>query len=139
MAYMSDTSSSADIIDTRDVIARVEHLRQLREPGAVDLGEDNATDQDTLFSELTALESLLSDLSGNGGDEQWEGHWYPVMLIRETYFKEYAMALAEDCGAINANATWPNNCIDWEKAARQLKGDYATTEYNGVTYYYRYA
>jgi hypothetical protein len=88
-------------------------------------------------AELAELEALLGDLSGNGGDEQWEGEWYPITLIREDYFKEYAQELAEDIGAVNADATWPNNCIDWDQAARELKHDYTSTEYGGVTYYYR--
>lgn len=127
-----------DLIDVRDVIARVEHLRELRQPGPVDLGpDDNEQAQDELFAELASLEGLLDDLRGNGGDEQWNGDWYPLTLIRDSYFREYAMELAEDIGAINADATWPNNCIDWDKAARQLQMDYITVEFDGMTYWYR--
>ena len=119
-----------DMIDVRDVIARVEHLEQLRQPGPIDLGDDNETAQDDLFAELASLESLLSDLEGNGGDEEWRGAWYPITLIRESYFETYARELAEDIGAINSEATWPNNCIDWKQRQRP-------TEFNGVTFYYR--
>lgn len=41
------------------IIERINHLRQLRQPGPVDLGpEDNDTDQDQLFAELADLERL---------------------------------------------------------------------------------
>jgi hypothetical protein len=127
-----------DLIDVRDVIARIEHLEALRQPGPIDLGEeDNDCAQDDLFRELADLESLMGDLKGTGGDEQWRGAWYPITMIRESYFQEYAQELAEDCGMIQKDARWPNNCIDWGAAADALKGDYTTVEYEGVTYYVR--
>jgi len=127
-----------DIIDIRDVIARVEHLRALRTPGPVDLGEDdNAIAQDDLFAELTELESLLDDLRGNGGDEQWEGDWYPGALIRDSHFRDHARDLAEDTGMLNESSRWPYTCIDWDQAARELRMDYSSTEFNGTTYWYR--
>jgi len=45
----------------------------------------------------------------------------------------FAENLAEEIGAIDSNATWPNTCINWEQAARELMYDY--TESNG--YYFR--
>jgi hypothetical protein len=130
--------NTEDIIDIRDIIERVEHLEQLRQPGSVDLGpEDNEADQDSLFAELATLESLLSDLEGNGGDHDWRGNWYPITLIRDSYFEDYAQQLAEDIGAIDPNATWPLHCIDWEKAASELQMDYSQVEYDGETYWYR--
>jgi hypothetical protein len=126
-----------DLIDLRDVMGRVEHLEQLRQPGAVDLGDDNETDQDSLFAELATLEKLLDECKGNGGDEQWRGDWYPISLIRDSYFKDYAQEMAEDIGAINANAGWPNNCIDWDQAARELQMYYTSVDFDGVTYWVR--
>jgi hypothetical protein len=89
--------------------------------------------------ELEALRSFLNEMSGYGGDEQWRGDWYPVTLIRESYFKDYAEELAEDIGAINRDAQWPLSYIDWEAAAEALKMDYGTADLDGVTYYYRSA
>lgn len=137
-------TNSDDIIDVRDVIARVETLEALRQPGPVDLGddEDNSTDQDSLFAELATLEDLLSQLCGSGlcgsgGDEEWRGDWYPVTMIADWYFRDYAQELADDIGAINSDATWPNNCIDWDKAARDLRMDYISVEFYGRTYWVR--
>jgi hypothetical protein len=132
-----EITNSEDVIDVRDVIARVEHLEQLRQPGAVDLDDDNETDQDTLFAELSALESLLDELRGNGGDHEWRDAWYPVTLIRESYFKEYAQELADDIGAIDRNAGWPSAYIDWDAASDALLIDYSAVIFDGVEYYYR--
>jgi hypothetical protein len=58
-------------------------------------------------------------------------------LIAGSYFKEYAQELAEDIGAINKSNEWPNYCIDWERAARELKIDYTSVDVNGETYWFR--
>ena len=126
---MTNTVDNAeDIINVRNIIERVEELREER-----DSGDPIASELD----ELETLESLLEDLKGNGGDEQWEGSWYPNTLIRSSYFKTYAQEFAEDLGAIDSNAAWPNNCIDWERAARELRVDYSSVDFDNVKYLYR--
>ena len=122
---MQRITNTDDIIDLRDVTERIEELR-----GSFDLLEGEG-------QELTDLETLMSDCEGLGGDHQWEGVWYPATLIRDSYFRDYAQELAEDIGAINANASWPNNCIDWDRAACELQMDYANVEFGGVTYWTR--
>lgn len=37
---------------------------------------------------------------------------------------EFAQELAEELGAVPEHANWPNDCIDWERAARELMMDY---------------
>lgn len=133
-----EISNSDDVIDVREVIERVGQLEQLRQAGPVDLGdEDNRKDQDELFAELSTLESLLDELRGNGGDHDWRGDWYPVTLIRDSYFENYARELADDLGVIDKDAGWPSAYIDWKRAAEALQIDYSTVEYDGVTYWYR--
>jgi len=39
---------------------------------------------------------------------------------------DFAQDMAEQIGAIDKNASWPQTCIDWEFAARELMYDYAT-------------
>jgi hypothetical protein len=115
---------AADIIDVRDLIERYEEL-------------ENESDGLPNAEERYQLSCILSDLKGAGGDEQWRGDWYPLTLIRESYFQDYAQELAEDIGAVNRDATWPNNCIDWKQAARELQYDYTSTQIDGVTYFFR--
>ena len=119
---------SADIIDVRDIIARFEELETLNEDMAA------SEDQD---QELQTLRAILADLQGMGGDEQWRGDWYPLTLIRDSYFRTYAEELADDIGAIPRDAGWPMNCIDWEQAARELRYDYSGVDIDGVTYWTR--
>lgn len=125
--YKNDLDLTADIIDIRDIIERVEEL----EPEVDSNGEGDH------ISEWKMLTAILSDLQGMGGDEQWRDEWYPVTLIRDSYFQTYAQELAEDIGAIKADATWPHTCIDWEHAARELRYDYSSIEINGATYWTR--
>ena len=142
---MNNTISNLDdTIDVRDIIARVEELREERDDLQLALDGGSQEDVNALAEwetdnaeELAELESLLDDLNGMGGDEQWEGDWYPVALIRDSYFQDYAQELAEECGMIDTNAKWPMTCIDWEQAARELQWDYSSVEVNGVTYWTR--
>ena len=108
----------------------LQYVYWVREDGFMGLDDDET-------EELQTLENLLEELKGCGGDEQWEGDWYPITLIRDSYFEDYAEELANDIGAINSEASWPNNCIDWERAARELQQDYSSVEFDGVTYWYR--
>jgi len=132
-----ELDNTQDILDVRDIIERVEHLRELRQPGPVDLGEDdNDQDQDVLFAELATLESLLSELKGYGGDHDWEGDWYPVTLVRDSYFVEYAQELVEECFEMPKDL--PSFIeIDWKATARNIRVDYGSVEFDGVTYWYR--
>jgi len=144
-----------DVIDVRDVIERYEELETellacFNEQQTIE-GDNTETDnpEDSAFqewlkvtlhedsAEFLLIYQTLKDLESNGGDEQWRGEWYPVTLIRDSHFEEYAYDLAEDCGMVSKNQGWPNYCIDWEYAARELQHDYSATYINGVTYWFR--
>lgn len=125
-----EISNSDDVIDVRDVIARIEELEAyIEDPASLGEAIGHAV-------ELKTLQSLMDDMKGCGGDEQWRGDWYPIILIRDSHFQDYAEELADDIGAINREATWPNNCIDWERAARELRQDYSSVEFNDITYWW---
>lgn len=136
---------TADILDVREIIERIEELEterdactMLREDGEEEADPQGWADQNKDDAEeLAALLSLMEDMRGYGGDEKWRGDWYPITLIRDSYFKDYAQELADDVGAIPNNAQWPLTCIDWEQAARELKYDYNGVDVYGVTYWYR--
>lgn len=113
-------TNSEDIIDSRDVIARIEELEF-----EIDLDDDEK-------EELTALQDLAEEAQGYTPD--WR---YGAVLINEDYFEDYAQQLAEDIGAINREASWPNDHIDWEAAANTLKMDYTAVDFNGTTFYIR--
>lgn len=121
--------NSADIIDSRDVIARIEELTDERDnfeggAWAEECGDD--------AEELASLMALAEQAEGYAAD--WQ---HGEALIRDSYFEDYARELAEDIGAIKSDASWPYTCIDWEQAARELQMDYTSVEFDGVTYWIR--
>jgi len=122
-----EISNSDDVIDSRDVIERIKELESIE--GIED--KINALEEDDDALELVALRELASE---GEGCADWK---YGETLIRDSYFKEYAQELADDIGAINSEASWPNNCIDWDRAARELRMDYTAIDFSGVTYWVR--
>lgn len=127
---MSNISGSDRRIDVSDVTDRIEELET-----EIDTMEDE-TELADLVAEHEMLKALLSDCEG-GGDHDWRGEWYYGYLINENDFENHARELADDIGAIDSKSFWPNNCIDWEKAAGELKQDYTTIEFDGGTFYAR--
>jgi len=138
-----EITSNDDIIDSRDVIARIEELESDLEAErerlsiAIALPDHENTIQghrdqiEDLKNELAPLRALAGQ-----GDyiEDWQ---YGATLIRDSYFEEYARELAEELDLIPTNATWPATCIDWEQAARELQMDYTSVEFDGITYWVR--
>lgn len=129
-----EITNSDDYIDIRDVIARFEEL----ETELDDAHSDDETNEALDFrAEFDNLKELLEQLAGNGGDEKWRGAWYPIGLVRESYFEDFARQEAEDLDLIKSDARWPYTCIDWEQAAEELKQDYSNVDFDGVEYLYR--
>ena len=119
--------NTEDTLDVRNIIVRYEYLE------AWSGGIDDALD-DYEQQEIVQLKGLLDQLKGSGGDKQWRGDWYPLTLIRESYFTEYAEELAKDIGAISRDLEWPLDHINWEAAADELRIDYTEVDFDGVTY-----
>ena len=151
-----------DIIDSRDVIARIEELREERQDilGRLEEARDNWAEYDADTDEGAASAELQQWVCDAERDlENWDASdeadelrilealasegeaspdWqYGETLIRESYFKDYAQQMAEDCGMIPDNLTWPCTCIDWEQATRELRSDYSEIEFDDVTYLIR--
>lgn len=125
-------NSTDDIIDVRDIIERFEELESDLEAYVEKMDDWQANADAT--EEHAALEALLSDLCGNGGDEQWRGDWYPVTLIRDSYFEQYMDELLEDCGDLPKDLPcYLSITVDY----KALQMDYTSCEIDGVTYWYR--
>lgn len=146
-----DVSNSEDIVDSRDIIERIEELEEKKSefilneswinedesPSWGDIAEKNA-EAESKWDETEEGEELKALLNVQEQAEGYASDWkYGESLIRDSYFKEYAEQLAEDIGAINPKAAWPNNCIDWDKAADELQQDYTSIDWDGVTYWIR--
>ena len=120
--HHNEFSFSADMIDVRDLIARYEYI------------EDS--DDEEELAEARKIKAILDDLGGCGDDEQWRGKWYPLSLIRDSYFVEAMQDFVQDIG------DWPRDIpayleIDWEKTADNLRVDYSNIEIDGTDYWYR--
>lgn len=147
MTQTIDDFNGADIIDIRDVIERVEELRDELNILQADLDDAKEAECETQeksdalaewqndnAEELQKLESLLNDLCGYGGDEQWNGDWYPVTLIHENYFEQSMDEMVADCYTLPKDMPyWMSIKLDYDA----LKQDYTEVEFEGNTYYYR--
>jgi hypothetical protein len=125
----TDITNSDDVIDSRDVIARIEELEAERDSFEDGDWAEASPDE---AAELASLQALAKD--GENYADDWQ---YGATLVRDSYFEQYAEELAADIGAIDPKASWPLNCIDWEAAADQLKIDYTAIDFDGVTYWVR--
>jgi hypothetical protein len=117
-----------DIIDTRDLL---DELRELCG------GDEHNPDREIVLGwddadavRVEALRELLDEI----GDEAQ----YGVVLIPESEFEDYARELAAGVPADRADVlSWPLNCIDWARAARELAMDYSSVTFDGKDYYCR--
>lgn len=139
--------NTQDIIDSRDIIARIEELETELQAAQEGVGgpesaqgfdewlAETATYSEHVMQdaaqELIELRELASECGGYGDWAHGEA------LIRESYFTEYAQELAEDIGAVGKDQQWPLCHIDWEGAADALKADYMEVSFSGVTYLMR--
>jgi hypothetical protein len=137
---MANFDGTDDYFDSREVIERIAELEaefvdatdtdpadlMSEDDWAFGLGEDGA-------AELVAL-IALRDEAGDGTIPDFE---YGETFISDDHFQDYAEELAYDIGAIDRNATWPLNRIDWAAAADDLKSDYTSFEFRGTTYWAR--
>lgn len=129
MAKTIDEMFGADTFDSRDVIERIEELESIA---------DEDEDGNFIFEDESDKEehALLTEFR-----DEVEGYCvdfeYGEQFIADSYFEEYAQQLAEDIGAIDRDAAWPANYIDWEAAADALKMDYTSVEIQGQDYWYR--
>lgn len=159
MARTRPIDNSQDIIDSRDVIARIselegrledEHNSQVKEDEA---NNASAADDNDKVIVITDFEEWLKLGVDNGEDECVElvtlrafaeeasgvADWrHGEAFIRDSYFEEYAWDLAEDLyGKELSEPRWPFDCIDWGRAADALLADYSAYDFDGVTYYAR--
>jgi multidrug efflux pump subunit AcrA (membrane-fusion protein) len=183
MKNTKEIHNGMDMIDSRDVVARIEYLEELQEEAReaaeekieeIEKAEAQLTDwlkgmpvnkiltseeltkkqvqiadmKDSILSdgddgfysddfgeseatELKALKALADEADGCG---DWA---YGESLIADSYFETYAREFANDIGAMPNDAQWPCTCIDWAQAASELQQDYASVEFDGVTYWIR--
>jgi len=109
-----------ETLDTRDLATELEDFDSDLEDGEELDAED--------IERAAAIRELLEEVDPHGDGEQ---------LIPEDAFEEHARDVADEIGAIDSDAGWPLNCIDWIQAASDLQTDYSVVTFDGTDYYYR--
>lgn len=137
----SDEFRHSDVFDSRDVVARVEWLEAEIADLVAQIGDSTAPDDFVserydlvdYRRELGDLKAFVDEVAGDVAD--WE---YGETFISDDYFETYAKETAYDIGAVDRDAAWPANRIDWEAAADDLKMDYQSFELtlDGITFTY---
>lgn len=128
----TEISNTDDILDSREVIARIEEL--------TDLGTHYDGGEDPLFNirlldaderhEYTAL-TALAEQGENFAD--WDSG---VTLIRDSYFTAYARELLVDIGYIPKGfPEWI--VVNWDETADNIQSDYSDVDFDGETYWVR--
>jgi hypothetical protein len=137
---MTDVSNTDDIIDSRDIIARIEELEAELEGGTLDektneyvMVDDDGDEinMDDEYEELEVLKVLAEEAENCCSWEDGE------TLISDNYFEQYAVDFAEDIGAVGSEDQWPLQHIDWKAAAADLQTDYSSVDYDGQTFWVR--
>ncbi len=131
--------NSEDVLDSRDVIARIEELEAER-ADIVSEDDDTSVVQDEAKAalkawdeengeELAALKAFADEISGYASD--WE---HGCALIRDSYFETYMDEMLEDCGDLPKNLpSYISISIDYEA----LQMDYSAVDFDGTTYWVR--
>jgi len=136
---------SADTLDSRDIEGRIAYIEseiEIDDEERAELLERNKSytsdtaetapehvsylDDDEraeLIEELTKLKEFAAYATGYSGD--WNSG---ATLIADDHFVEYAKGYAESVGAIDDDARWPSNFIDWDAAADDLRTDFTSVE-----------
>lgn len=150
----TEITNREDVIDSRDIIDRIEYLEDERTTlsDKVDEAQEGMDDEGPTTNALKDAQTALADWdeSDEGQElkalealqDEAEGYssgWrHGATLIRDSYFTEYAEDLASEVTEYNPNkVSWPFTCIDWEKAADELKQDYTSVDFDGVDYWIR--
>ena len=116
--------NTQDVIDSRDIIARIEELEGIENPSS---------------EEAQELAILLKVQEQADGYSDWK---YGESLIRESYFTDYIKELIDDCYELpkefNSGAwPWRHMTLDYENAADDAKDDYTWIDFDGTTYLIR--
>ena len=125
-------TNTDDIIDSRDIIERIEELESELPTNAGEVMPGTSDEIQEIRDELAILKALAEECEGYAPD--WA---YGETLIRDSYFQDYAQELAEECCDMPKADQWPHRCIDWDQAARELQMDYTCVDFDGVEYWIR--
>lgn len=116
--------NTQDIIDSRDIIARIEELEGIENQGSEEAQE---------LAILLKVQEQAEDCAD---------YQYGEVLIRESYFTDYIKELIDDCYELpkefeSGDWPWRHMTLDYKAAADEAKDDYTHIDFDGVTYLIR--
>ncbi len=125
----NEINNSQEVIDSRDLIERIEELE--------DLINNNKNLPKEKREDLTEEERELEVLNDLAEESNVSPDWkYGETLIRESFFIEYITEVLVDIGDLPKKI--PHYIvIDWEETAENIKEDYITVDFDGVDYLIR--
>ena len=120
---MSTFTNTDSVIDSRDIIERIEELQNLI--------ADESTNAD--FLEWCQEYDILTTLAEEC--EQYSDDWiYGSTLIHRDYFEEYMDEMIEDCYELPKDMPyWMSIKLDYDA----LEQDYTSVDFNGEEYLIR--
>lgn len=142
-----DIFAQPDVLDTRDVLDRMDTLAEALSGFFLGDTEDHAAlarwcvgkiENDVDFplfdeaDEFRLLHAMLAEVRDYAGDEPEDG----VSLIRESHLQTYFRELCEELGDVPQTLPWWL-VIDWAATCENLKADYTSVELVGTTYWFR--
>jgi uncharacterized protein (UPF0335 family) len=130
------------VIDSRDVIDRIEELENEQSDLVQQLSDGEITEAEMIAfdedkgRELDALRELTAEAESS---PDWI---HGEQLIRASYFVQYITELINDCYDLPKELTsgdWPYRhiTIDFEAAAKEAEQDYNSVDFDGVEYLIR--
>lgn len=134
---MTRTITNTDeLIDSRDVIERIEELKGALDIDASEVLPGTSEEMQEMRDELSTLRKLAKDAEDS---PDWQ---YGETLIRESYFTDYIEQLIDDCYEMPKelkSGGWPyrHMTIDYKAAAEEAKADYTEVDFDGITYLIR--
>lgn len=139
--------SKDKVLDSFDIISRIEELQEERESLKLDEDQEFENEEDKAEAEEDA-EQALADWDAENGKELTEllalekdargcSDWdHGETLIREDYWREYIKELLEDCGDVPA-ALPGYIAVDWETTCANIAQDYSIISFGNTDYYIR--
>ena len=132
---MITISNHDNVIDSRDVIERIEELESIQAELVQQLSDGLISEADMLIfdkeqgKELDMLRALADECIDLAAD--WE---YGETLIRRDHFEKYMDEMVDDCYEIPKNLPyWMSITLDYDA----LEQDYASVDFDGQEYLIR--
>lgn len=128
--FTLDENNGDDVLDSRDIIDRIEDLESREDYSETGENADESLTEDER-EELTHLREFAKEAARYASD--WD---LGETLIHDSHFTDYIAEWVVDSEYLPADLPeFISSNIDWKGVADDLKGDYSPVELDGETYW----